>query len=111
MLFVFAYVDIFGLFRAEVLTAALAGKVLEFDVGQVFLALTTLYILIPCLMICLTLVMPRRLNRATNIGVAGVYALTIIGSCIGETQVYYLMGSVVEVVLLALIAARAWKTL
>ena len=42
MLFVFAYVDIFGFFRADVLEAALDGKVAttEFTVNQMFLTIT-----------------------------------------------------------------------
>ncbi len=43
-----------------------------------------------------------------TIVVALVYALTIIGSCIGETWIYYWVGSVVEVVLLIAIARTAW---
>jgi hypothetical protein len=33
----------------------------------------------------------------------------IVVSCIGETWVYYLLGSAVEVVLLLAIARTAWK--
>jgi Family of unknown function (DUF6326) len=111
MLFVFAYVDIFGFFRADVLQASLAGKVAVFEVNQTFLALTTLYILIPALMVFLTLVLPSKVNRWLNILLAVVYALSIIASCIGETWIYYLLGSGIEVVLLAMIAWRSWRTL
>jgi hypothetical protein len=111
MLFVFAYVDIFALFRADVLENSLAGKVPPFDVSQTFLALTTLYILIPSLMIVLSLILPRKINRPTNIVLAILYAMTIVGGCIGETWIYYLLGSAVEIILLALIAWKAWKVL
>jgi len=111
MLFVFAYVDIFGFFRAEILQAAMAGKVAVFDVSQTFLTLTTLYVVIPSLMIFLTLVLPRKFNRPGNIVVAVLYALTIVGSCVGETWIYYLMGSGIEVILLAGIVWKSWKTL
>ena len=42
MLFVFAYVDIFGFLRADVLNAALDGKVATtgFTINQVFLTIT-----------------------------------------------------------------------
>ena len=45
----FAYVDIFGFFRADVLNAALDGKVATtgFTVNQVFLTFTLIYILLP----------------------------------------------------------------
>ena len=50
-----------------------------------------------------------RANRITNIAVSVLYAVTIVGSCIGETWLYYLLGSAVEVVLLLAIARTAWK--
>lgn len=62
MPFVFAHVDIFGSFRVDVLTAALAGKIAGNDIGQMFLALTTLYVAIRRVMIFLTLVLPRRVR-------------------------------------------------
>ncbi|MDO9497658.1 MAG: DUF6326 family protein [Nocardioides sp.] len=111
MLFVFAYVDIFTFFRADVIEGALAGEVsgAGFEIDQVFLALTTLYILVPSLMVAATLVLPQRINRPLNLVVAPVYILTIVASMVGESWVYYLMGSVVEVVLLGCIVLAARK--
>lgn len=111
MLFIFAYVDIFALLRADVLEQALAGRVAVFDVSQTFLALTTLYVVIPSLMIFLTMVLPRGINRAANIVLAGLYILTIAASCVGETWIYFWIGSLLEVALLLEVARRAWKTL
>lgn len=110
-LFVFAYVDIFGFFRTDVLEAALDGRVATapFTVGQVFLSGTLLYILPPILMIVLSLVLRPRVNRIVNIVVSLAYAVTILGSCIGETWVYYIAGSVVEAILLLVVARSAWK--
>lgn len=48
-----------------------------------------------------------RVNRTLNIGLSVVYALTIIGGAIGEWN-YYLLGSAIEVVLLAVVAYYAW---
>ena len=110
MLIVFAYVDIFGFFRADVLHAALDGKVavLGLTVDQMFLVFTTVYILIPTLMVFLSLVLRPRVNRIVNIVVALVYAVSIIASCIGEEWIYYFLGSAVEVVLLVAIVRTAW---
>ena len=110
MLIVFAYVDIFGFFRADILRAALDGKVatMGIAVDQVFLAFTTVYILIPTLMVFLSLVLRPRVNRIVNIVVALLYAVSIIAACIGETWAYYLLGSAVEVVLLVAIIRAAW---
>jgi len=111
MMFVFAYVDIFGFFRSDVLKAALDGKVATtgFTVNQVFLTLTLLYILPAVLMVVLSLLLPPRANRIVNIVVSAFYIITVIGSCIGETWVYYLLGSAIEVILLVAIARTAWR--
>ena len=111
MLFMFAYVDIFGFFRADVLDAALDGEVAAtgLAVNQTFLVVTLVYILLPTLMVVLSLVLRPRLNRLLNIVVSLVYLVTILASCIGETWVYYLLGSLIEATLLAAIAVTAWR--
>jgi hypothetical protein len=111
MLFVFAYVDIFGFYRADVLNAALDGKVAttEFTVNQTFLTLTLIYILIPALMVVLSLLLEARFNRIVNVVVSLLYMISIIVSCIGETWAYYILGSVIEATLLVAIARSAWK--
>jgi hypothetical protein len=111
MLFVFAYVDIFMSLRADVLKAALDGKVATtgFTVNQVFLTLTLIYILLPTLMVVLSLLLKPRVNRIINIVVSAFYIITIIVAAIGETWVYYFLGSAIEVILLVAIARTAWK--
>ena len=109
MLFVFAYVDIFGLLRADVINGVMAGKVHVFSVSQTFLFLTTLYVTIPSLMIFLCLVLPLQVNRWTNIIIAAFYAITIAASCVEETWIYFLFGSAVEIILLGMIIRYAWK--
>jgi hypothetical protein len=110
MLIVFAYGDIFSLLRADVIRAALDGKMatMGITVDQMFLVVTDVYILIPTLMVVLSLVLRPRVNRIVNIVVALVYAVSIIATCIGETWAYYLLGSAVEVVLLIAIVRTAW---
>ena len=111
MLFVFAYVDIFGFYRADVLNAALEGKVgtTDFTVNQTFLSMTLIYIVLPTLMVVGSLVLKARVNRIVNIAVSLLYIATIVVSMIGEQWFYYLLGSVIEVVLLLIIAALAWR--
>lgn len=110
LLFVFAYVDIFAFLRADVLRAALDGRVVNPDisVNQAFLTATLLYVLVPALMVVLSLLLAPRVSRATNLAVSALYALSVAVSCIGETWAYYLIGSAVEVLLLAAIARAAW---
>ena len=109
MLFVFAYVDIFAFYRPDIIEGIMAGKVAVFEINQTFLFLTTLYILIPSIMVFLSLVLKPKVNRFTNIIVAVLYIVTILASCIGETWAYYIFGSIVESLLLLLIVWYAWK--
>ena len=98
-LFVFAYVDLFSLYRPDVRERLDEGKVHTFDVTEGFLLLTTLYIVIPSLMVALTLLLPPKINRNTNITVAAIYTLTIVASAIGDWW-YFVIGSLIEAVLL-----------
>lgn len=113
MLFVFAYVDIFAFWRADVINGALAGRVPTsgFTIDQTFLALTTLYILVPSLMVVGSVVLPRRVLRPLSVVLAVAYAITIAASTVGETWLYFLIGSAVEVALLAFLVVRAvrWR--
>jgi len=110
MLFVFAYVDIFGFWRADVINGALVGKVPGpgFEINQAFLVLTTIYILIPSLMVIVSLLAPARVNRPANIVVSLTYLASVVVSIVGETWTYFILGSVVEVMLLLAIARVAW---
>lgn len=111
MMLVFAYVDIFTFWRSDAINGALAGEVpgAGFTINQTFLVLTTIYVLIPILMVVVSLIAPARINRAANIIVSLVYAASVVVSAIGETWSYYIVGSVVEVVLLLAIARVAWR--
>ncbi len=107
VLFIFAYVDLFSLYRPDFRADIEAGTISAFDINQTFLFFTTLYIIIPSLMVYLTLIMRPPINRVVNIVVAAAYGLTIIGSAVGEWN-YFILGSVVEAILLALVIYHAW---
>jgi len=107
MLFVFVYVGLFSLYRPDFRADIEAGEIAGFTIGQGFLLGTTVYILIPSLMLFLALVLRTRINRISNIALGIVYALTIIGASIGEWS-YWILGSTVEVGLLGAIVYYAW---
>jgi len=107
MLFVFAYVDLFSFFRADIRADIEAGKMSGFTINQSFLLTTTAYIVIPALMVFLSLILRPGVNRIANIALSVVYALTIIAGAIGEWN-YYVLGSAIEVMLLAAIVYYAW---
>jgi len=110
ILFIFAYVDLFSLYRPDFRANIESGKVAAFAINQTFLFFVTLYIVIPSLMIYLTLVMRPSLNRLVNIVVAAFYAVTIAGGAVGEWN-YYVLGSVIEALLLAVVVHHAWTGL
>ena len=104
---IFAYVDLFSLYRPDVRADMEAGRIFAFDIGQPFLFFATLYVIIPALMIYLTLVLRTRVNRIANIVLASLYAITILGGAVGEWN-YYVLGSLVETALLLLVIRHAW---
>ena len=107
MLFVFAYVDLFSLYRRDFRADLEAGEVSGFKINQSFLLGTTVYVVVASLMVFVAVVLRPRVNRVANIALATAYALTIIAGAVGEWG-YYILGSAVEVALLAAIVYYAW---
>lgn len=105
-----AFVDLFGLFRADVREQIESGSIYVFDIGPGFLLGVIIYVLIPTLMIPLSLVLTRRVNRVTNIVVSSLFLITVIGGAVGEWS-YYVLASAIEVILLLAIIriALRWK--
>jgi hypothetical protein len=56
----------------------------------------------------LTLILQPRASRIANLALAMVYAITIIPGAVGEWN-YYMLGSGIEVALLAAIVYYAWN--
>lgn len=109
MLFVFVYVDIFSLYRPDFRAELEAGEISGFTVNQAFLLGTTVYVVIPSLMVFGALVLRPAVNRIANIGLGILYTLTIAAGAIGEWN-YYILGSAIEVALLAAVVyyAATW---
>ncbi|MBH0116877.1 hypothetical protein I6E52_08450 [Salinibacterium sp. NG253] len=103
-----AFVDIFGFYRPDYREQVEAGRVFVFDIGQPFMLGIVIYVMIPTLMIALSVLLPHRSNRLTNLIVAPVFALTIVGAAIGEWG-YYVLASGVELALLATIVTLSVK--
>ena len=109
MMFLFAYGDIFAGYRTDVIEDLRAGELGGFEVNQAFLVATSVYVAIPSLMVFLCLVLRPAVNRWTNVVLAAVYAVTIALSVIGEGWAYFVVLSILEVALAALIAWYAWR--
>ena len=109
VMFIYLYVDVFGFFKPGVIEDAIAGKVWTFQITQVWLLGVIILMTIPSLMVFLSLVLPVKANRWTNIIVSILYIVVTLGMTIGESYAFYIFGSIVETVLLLLIVVYAWK--
>lgn len=121
-MFLYVYVDLLGFFKPPVIEDILAGQVFTFQITPGFILFALVSVTIPNLMIFLSLVLPARVNRWTNI-VVGIlyipYSLFNLAGNIGhlfnlsfgfeESWPHYYFGAGVEVVLLALVLWYAWK--
>jgi hypothetical protein len=62
---------------------------------------------IPSLMVFLSRALPARAKRWTNVAVGILYIVVVVGNVVGESWAFYLFGSVVEIVLLALVVGSS----
>jgi hypothetical protein len=108
-MFLYIYVDYFHLYMPGSIEDILAGKVFTFDISYVFLLIAMTFVIIPALMIFLSVALPAKVNRWTNIIVATVYIPYMLFNLVGEAWVHMVFAAVVEVVLLLLIIRFAWK--
>jgi uncharacterized protein DUF6326 len=108
MLFLFAYGDIFGFFRAGLIEDVIAGEVSGIKITQVFLFGVSVYIAIASVMVFLTLVLKPRVNRWTNIVLPTLYIVSIVASVIGDDWAYFYFLSIAESAVLLLIIWYAW---
>ncbi len=108
-MFLYIYVDYFHLYMPDSLEDMLAGKVFVFDVSQTFLLAALASVTIPALMIFLSLALPAKVNRLTNIILATIYVPFTLFNLLGEAWIHMVFGAVVEVALLLLIIRYAWK--
>jgi len=108
-MFLYIYVDYLGLYKPGSIDDILDGVVFVFDINQAFVVIGLTSVAIPALMVMLSMTLPARVNRATNLVVASLYipysAFNLAG---GSWLYFYGLGVVLEVLLLAFILRSAW---
>jgi len=108
-MFLYIYVDYLHLYKPGVIDDILAGVVFKFDISQTFVVISLTLVAIPILMILLSTTLPARANRTLNLVVASLYipisAVNVLG---GSWILFYGLGVVIEVILLAYILRSAW---
>ncbi len=109
VMFLYAYVDIIAFFKPGVVDNILVGKVWEFDVSQALLTTFLALMAVPIFMVVLSMTLPARANRTTNLVVASVQIPYAAFNIVGESWTYfYGLGVALEVILLLLILRYAW---
>lgn len=108
-MFLYIYVDYFHLYMPGSLKDILAGKVFVFDISHIFLLIAMIFVAIPTLMIFLSVVLPAKANRWTNIIVAIVFIPYMLFNLVGEAWVHMYFAAALEVVLLFLIIGYSWN--
>lgn len=108
-MFLYIYVDYFHLYMPGSIEDILAGKVFKFDITYVFLTIVMTFVIIPTVMIFLSVALPAKVNRWTNIIVATVYIPYMLFNLAGEAWLHMYFAAVVEVILLLLVIWYAWK--
>ncbi len=108
-MFLYIYVDYFHLYMPGSIKDILAGKVFVFDISYVFLLIAMIFVAIPVLMIFLSVALPAKVNRRTNIIVAAVFIPYMLFNLAGEAWVHMYFAAAAEVVLLCLVIRYAWK--
>ena len=111
VMFLYIYIDYFQLHKPGVIDDLRAGVVFEFDITPTLLTIFVAVIAIPALMVMLSMTLPARVNRATNLVVASLYIPVSVFNAAGESwdwAFFYGLSIGIEVLLLAFILRSAW---
>ena len=110
-MFLYIYVDYFGLFIPGVMQNIIAGEVAHtgIQISQTFLVAGMTLMMIPSLMIFLSLTLKAKVCAWANIVVGILQICLLLVALVGETWVYYIFATVIEIVLLLLIVRYAWQ--
>ena len=109
-MFFYIYVDYLHLYKPGAIEEILSGVVFEFDINQTFAVTSLALVGIPALMIALSTTLPARASRALNLVVASLYVPVSVFNLAGADWIlFYGLGVVVEVALLAFILRASWN--
>ena len=108
-MFLYIYVDYFHLYMPGSLEGMIAGKMWEFAVTPAILFAGLASVMSPALMIFLSIGLPARISRWTNIILATVFIPYSLFNLAGEAWPHMMFAAAIEVVLLLLIIRYAWK--
>ncbi len=108
-MFLYIYVDYFALYMPSKIDDITKGKVFVFDITQEFIFIALVLATIPILMIFLSLILPAKVNRLTNIILAIILIPYMLFNLVGEAWLHMYFAAAIELVLLFLIIRYAYK--
>jgi len=111
LMFLVIYIDYFHLYQPGKIDQIRGGGIFVFDITGTLMSIFFVIIAVPALMIVLSMTLPARINRITNIVVAALYIPCVVFNAAGATldyAFYYGLTIGVEVLILAFILRAAW---
>ena len=108
VMFLYVYVDIFYFYKPGTIDDILVGRVWQFEITQAWLAGCLMLMVVPSLMVALSVTLPARIARWTNVVVGGLFIPVTLFNPIGEPWVFLWIGAAIEVAVLAVILRYAW---
>ena len=111
LMFFVIYIDYFHLYQPGAIDQIRGGGIFVFDITPTLMTIFVVVIGIPALMVMLSMALPARVNRATNLVVASLYIPVMVFNAAGASwdwAFYYGLSIGLEVLLLAFILHSAW---
>jgi len=111
LMFLVIYIDYFHLYQPGKIDQIRGGAIFVFDITGTLMSIFFVIIAVPALMILLSMTLPARINRITNIVVAALYIPCVVFNAAGATldyAFYYGLTIGVEVLILTFILRSAW---
>jgi hypothetical protein len=111
LMFFVTCIDYFHLYQPGAIDQIRGGGIFEFDITPTLLTIFVVFIGIPALMVMLSMALPARANRATNLVVASLYIPAMVFNAAGVSSdwaFYYALHIGIEVLILAFILRSAW---
>ncbi len=111
LIFLILYIDYFHLYQPGEIDDIRDGFIFAFDISGGLISIFFVIIAIPGLMVMLSMALPARVNRATNLVVASLQIPLMMFNIVGSPSdfvFYYILTIGVELLILFYILRTAW---
>ena len=108
LMLLYVYADILSFYRPGHIAEIESGKLGPFDVSHSSLAIASLIVIVPALMIALSLTLRASLNRPANLALGLLFTLVNVTNLLDDWVYYFLFG-LFEIAVTLTIVTTAWK--